>query len=99
MNHLSTLKKSFLLFFSHVDPMRIPNKRSSFTDFGRGVTGGSTAPVAITNLGLPIVSVINYGAIGNGTAEQRLHPVLPGRSLLKCIAPGWNTNSRSCGLY
>jgi polygalacturonase len=35
-----------------------------------GGTGASNASDAITNLGLPIVSVIDYGAAGNGATDD-----------------------------
>ena len=35
-----------------------------------GGTGATTASQAITNLGLPIVSVVDYGATGNGSTND-----------------------------
>jgi hypothetical protein len=35
-----------------------------------GGTGATTAPAAISNLGLPIISVVSFGATGNGTTDD-----------------------------
>jgi Pectate lyase superfamily protein len=35
-----------------------------------GAVGKSIPPAAITNLGLPVISVVNYGATGNGTTDD-----------------------------
>jgi hypothetical protein len=35
-----------------------------------GGTGATTAPTAISTLGLPVISVVSFGATGNGTTHR-----------------------------